>query len=292
MRRYVALTLIGLWLSDYQARGYSTDHDLSLQKRIDTLEQDITDSQYQEYMEHRVYGDKKPPADRPDDTETGDPQARVDLYDSSEPALHPEAYKAKPQQHPQTGSYETVSMLEESLAPLGDPHDGPPELDPNLKPGEQNPMAHPQPMVEERPRQELLYQQAMHFISQQRPDLAQQHLEELIESFADTPEAVLAHYWTGEILFEKGNHAGASVAYGLAYQAFKGLKPSQRDTAAFHGEEERLPEILLKLASSLKMIGKGNEACVALGQIKKDFKSLPPTLTVLIKNLRSDLKCR
>ena len=205
---------------------------------------------------------------------------------------------------------QTISILEESLPALGDPDDRP--QDPIQGDSDQNAqqdentsfpddsfLAHNNDNGEntappETPlsQEQELYKQAMHFISQQRPDLARVHLNDIIEKYPKSSESVLAHYWLGEMKTETGQFSEASIAYGKAYGTLRALKKSGSfQLTAFHGEEERLPEILYKLATSLKTIGKRKEACVTVMQIQRDFKNLPPTLSLLVHDLKSDLGC-
>lgn len=303
--------------------GEAHSKENSLEKRIQELEQEIQDKQYQSYMDRRVYEGRQNPGVQPVTYNVPEKQrdAVVDVKPkASEPIVLSDvdadrmayvgredsqalknsagsktAFESRPQNA--VGSFENTSIMEESLPVLGDPDDRPgvESQDRNglglLESKPEKALEDNRPEIVELPREQLLYQQAMHFIAQQRPDLAQEHLDEIVASFSNTPEAVLAQYWLGEMMLEAGNQVGASVAYGRAYGAYKSLKKRKLDLAAFHGEEEKLPEILYKLALSLKAIGKAKEACVTLSQIKKDFKALPSTLNHLVGGLKKQLKC-
>lgn len=138
-----------------------------------------------------------------------------------------------------------------------------------------------------------LYSQGRHYLAQQRLDLAKNTFEEVVEKHGGTPEAILARFWLGEIKLEEKDYAGASLTFGQAYGALKKAKAAKDFShERFQGEQDRLPEILAKLAYSLKMIKKRGDACLALGQLKKEFKTRPSNLQWYMDNLSKELKCR
>ena len=148
----------------------------------------------------------------------------------------------------------------------------------------------PEPILS--PEHEL-YEQGRHYLTQQRIDLAQKAFEEVVEKYQGTPESILARFWLGEFLLKSSNYSGATIAFGHAYGELKKAQ-KQKDFSQdkFHGEEDRLPEILAKLAYSLKMINKGGDACITLRQINKDYKTRPATLDWYTTKLSKELKCR
>lgn len=138
-----------------------------------------------------------------------------------------------------------------------------------------------------------LYEQGRHYLAQQRLDLAQKSFEEVLEKYEGTPESILAGFWLGEFKLRLKDYSGASLAYGQAYGALKKVqKQKSFSPELFHGEEGRLPEILAKLAYSLKMIKKREDACITLRQIKRDYKVRPITLEWYTTKLSKELKCR
>lgn len=138
-----------------------------------------------------------------------------------------------------------------------------------------------------------LYEQGRHYLAQQRIDLARQAFDEVVEKYEGTPESILARFWIGEFMLRSKDYPGASIALGQAYGA---LKKAQRQkdfsTTAFHGEKDRLPEILAKLAYALKMINKRQDACITLRQLKKDYKKRPANLQWHVNKLSKELRCR
>lgn len=138
-----------------------------------------------------------------------------------------------------------------------------------------------------------LYEQGRHYLTQQRIDLAQKAFEDVVEQYQGTPESILARFWLGEFLLKLNNYSGASLAFGQAYGELKKAQ-KQKDFSQdkFHGEHDRLPEILAKLAYSLKMINKRGDACITLRQIGKDYKTRSATLEWYTTKLSKELKCR
>lgn len=138
-----------------------------------------------------------------------------------------------------------------------------------------------------------LYENGRHYLTQQRLDLAQKAFEEVVEKYQGTPEAILARFWLGEFMLKSNNYSGATLAFGQAYGELK-KSQKQKDFSQdkFHGEHDRLPEILAKLAYSLKMINKRGDACITLRQINKDYKKRPKTLDWYTAELSKELKCQ
>lgn len=138
-----------------------------------------------------------------------------------------------------------------------------------------------------------LYLKARSYISLQRLDLAKKILEDIIEKHSTSPEAILARFWRGEILSHGRQYSQAAVLYGEAYGSLKDLQKKKGYTPKLlHGEEERLPEILAKLAFTFKMIGKKREACVTLKQLKKEYSELPSSLVEYVNQLNNELQCK
>ncbi len=143
------------------------------------------------------------------------------------------------------------------------------------------------------PEEYELYEQGRHYLAQQRLDLARQAFDEIVEKYDETPESILARFWIGDFMLRDKNYPGASIALGQAYGALKKARRQKGFSKdMFHGEEDRLPEILAKLAYALKMINKRQDACITLRQMKKDYKKRPATLEWYVKKLSKELKCR
>lgn len=141
--------------------------------------------------------------------------------------------------------------------------------------------------------EEALYKKCREYLAQGRVDLAEKHLNQLLDKYPHTPQAVLGHFWVGEIRMLQRNYAEASLSYGAAYGALKKVTAAHKGNRTVFGEEtERFPEILAKLAFSLKMLGKNKEACITLKQLDKEYKQLPENLAWYVKHLKAELKCR
>ncbi|HBN21797.1 MAG TPA: hypothetical protein DD412_00975 [Holosporales bacterium] len=148
----------------------------------------------------------------------------------------------------------------------------------------------PEPVL---PPEYELYEQGRHYLTQQRIDLAQKAFEEIVEKYQGTSEAILARFWLGEFMLKSNNYSGATIAFGQAYGALKkAQKQKEFSQDKFHGEHDRLPEILAKLAYSLKMINKRGDACITLRQINKDYETRSATLDWYTAKLSKELKCR
>ena len=152
------------------------------------------------------------------------------------------------------------------------------------------PVEVPEPILSE---EHELYEQGRHYLAQQRVDLARKAFDEVVEKYDGTPESILARFWIGEFMLRSKNYPGASIALGQAYGSLKKAQSQKGfSTAVFHGEEDRLPEILAKLAYALKMINKRQDACITLRQLKKEYKKRPANLQWYINKLSKELRCR
>jgi TolA-binding protein len=141
--------------------------------------------------------------------------------------------------------------------------------------------------------EQLLYKKCRDYLAQGRINLAEKHLNQLVEQYGQTAQGILGQFWLGEIYMARRDYAEASLAYGAAYNALKKLNRASKTAAPlFEEEANRLPEILAKLAFSLKMLGKNKEACITLKQLDKEYKQLPENLAWYAKHLKAELKCR
>ena len=188
-----------------------------------------------------------------------------------------------------------ISALKEQVVtdPFEDQEHTPKKESKKQIPASKAPQAPAQTASQDLEDQTIVYQRARHLLEQQRLDMALEHFNDLIEKHDDTPEALLARFWKAEILSFKRNYSQASIAYGEAYGALKKLKADKNlKDASFGEEEDRMPEILAKLAFSLKMIGKKGDACTALRQLKKEYPTLPANISWYASQLATDAKCK
>lgn len=91
-----------------------------------------------------------------------------------------------------------------------------------------------------------------------------------------------SHYWLGEIQFLQNNYHEAALAFSLAYQA-------ENKTKVPAGQSDRRPEILFKLATSLKKLGSLKDAKITLKKLQQEFPKLPANLQGPVKGLQNEL---
>lgn len=102
-----------------------------------------------------------------------------------------------------------------------------------------------------------LYEDAFSLIRQKDYDSAERAFDKFLTSYPDHELSQNAMYWLGETHYVRDNYEQAAKIFASAYQKYpSGLKA---------------PDNLLKMGMSLKGMGKTEDACIALGQIKKDF---------------------
>lgn len=236
---------------------------LSLEKKIEVLEKELNEMRFQNHVTDRVYGEQKPAKLIPVDT----------------PSLslkEPEVIETDPHETP----VETIDITESADR----------QTQENATEKEEGTDATSESVLSEEGE---LYEQGRHYLAQQRLDLAQQAFDDVVEKHDGTPESILARFWIGEFMLREKNYPGASLALGQAYGSLKKARQKKDfSKEAFHGEEDRLPEILAKLAYALKMINKRQDACITLRQMKKDYKKRPANLEWYVINLSKELKCR
>jgi tol-pal system protein YbgF len=89
--------------------------------------------------------------------------------------------------------------------------------------------------------------------------------EAALRTFLDRhPDDLLsgnAQYWLGETYYVRGNFQQAAVTFAEGYQKYP--------------NSGKAPDNLLKLGMSLGELGKNQEACVALSQLRKQFPNAP-----------------
>ncbi|MEJ0062146.1 MAG: tol-pal system protein YbgF [Alphaproteobacteria bacterium] len=86
-----------------------------------------------------------------------------------------------------------------------------------------------------------------------------------------------AKYWLGETYYVRNQHEAAAVAFADAYQAApKGSKA---------------PDSLLKLGMALGALGKHDDACTTLGEVKNKFPSAPATVKSRTDQEMKKLQC-
>lgn len=106
---------------------------------------------------------------------------------------------------------------------------------------------------------------------------AQDTLSVYLERHPRSPQADSAQYLYGEALLYQENYADAANAYGKLLSDFP--------------QSDRGPEALVKLARSMRLMGKAPEACQALGLMGRQFPNASQTARTLAATERSRAGC-
>jgi tol-pal system protein YbgF len=97
-------------------------------------------------------------------------------------------------------------------------------------------------------------------------DTAERGFTDFLDRYPDHKLAPNAQYWLGETYLARKNYEQAARAFATSYQKYpKGAKA---------------PDSLLKLAESLNGLGKKPDACLTLTQLKKEYPTATPILSL------------
>ena len=94
---------------------------------------------------------------------------------------------------------------------------------------------------------------------------------------ADAANAAEAHYWLGETLRERKNHADAAQAYIAALEGWP--------------KTDWAPEALVKLSDALVELKETGEACKSLAELDRRYGSAPASVKTRARALRTRAKC-
>lgn len=86
-----------------------------------------------------------------------------------------------------------------------------------------------------------------------------------------------AQYWLGETLYVRNKYKEAAVAFAEAYKKFP--------------KSNKAPDSLLKLAMALGNLNQREDACLALDQLRSDYKDAPATIQRRAEQERNRLRC-
>ncbi len=104
-----------------------------------------------------------------------------------------------------------------------------------------------------------LYEQAFAMLQDRDYDGAERSFTAFLKRYPDDKLSGNAKYWLGETFYVRGNFERAARVFAEAYQQFpKGPKG---------------PDNLLKLALSLNGMGKKDDACLTLAQLRREYPS-------------------
>lgn len=255
--------------------------DLALEKKIQALEKELEEIKFQNHLKSRIEGSgpatqKKATTPPSNDVIEGPAEDVGDAMGQDQEApLDRETLKKAPSK--KKDKQPAILANDDEAA------------------SENTPAADEEPSLEAdaESEQATMYRQGRYYLSQQNTKLARKAFDEVVEKHDGTPEGVLAQFWIGEMMLAEKNYAGASLALGQAYGHLRVLNANKKVTGdIYHGESNRLPEILAKLAYSLQMVNKKKEACVIVKQLRKEYKTISPTLEWYVGNLSKDLKCK
>lgn len=102
-----------------------------------------------------------------------------------------------------------------------------------------------------------LYENAYGLMKNNQYAEAASGFEKFLSENSDHPLAGNAKYWLGETYYVRNQYEKAARVFAEAYQQYP--------------KNAKAPDNLLKLGMSLKGLGKKEDACVALSQLKKEY---------------------
>lgn len=111
---------------------------------------------------------------------------------------------------------------------------------------------------------EAQYEYAFGLLRQAEYEEAELALRTFLDMHPDDLLAGNAQYWLGETYYVRANYQQAAVTFAEGYKKYP--------------NSGKAPDNLLKLAMSLGELGKNQEACVALGQLRKEFPNAPANI--------------
>ncbi len=114
---------------------------------------------------------------------------------------------------------------------------------------------------------------------------AEKKLRDFLAFHPDSPLEVNVRYWLAETYYIRDNHQQAATEFGEAYKAYQRFANKGANQQA----AQKAPEILLKMALSLKAIGNKKAALVTLTQLKKEFPAVVPNLREQAERLSRDI---
>ncbi len=110
------------------------------------------------------------------------------------------------------------------------------------------------------------YEQAFSFLRERNNGAAQKAFEAFLAKYPDHNLASNARYWLGETHYVRGDFERAARIFAETYQ--------------LHPKSSKGPDSLLKLGLSLAGMGKKQDACLTLSQLKKEYPAgISPVLT-------------
>lgn len=124
---------------------------------------------------------------------------------------------------------------------------------------------------------QVLYAKAQEALTAGDYTQAEAQLKNLISQHPKDPLVINARYWLGETYYVQSDYARASIAFAEAYRTYKKLNQSTdpKDVEAKKMGLSKAQESLVKLAFSLKGLGKVDDARATLEQLRTEFPHMP-----------------
>lgn len=117
---------------------------------------------------------------------------------------------------------------------------------------------------------------------------AEAAFKDLIKQHPDDPLIINARYWLAEISFLKRDYAAAAIEFGAAFEAYQSFNKGKNASQV----PSKAPEILLKMALSLKELGKTEDAKVIVAKIRKSFPHMTADVKRHVDALGHELESR
>lgn len=134
------------------------------------------------------------------------------------------------------------------------------------------------------------YDHAVSLIHKQREyQKAEAALTQFIKKYPKHRLVVNAQYWIGETHLLRREYKKAALYFARAYKTYKADVESGKKNDGKQQGFAKAPEALIKLAMSLKGLGKREEASATLRQLHKEFPHLPANLKHLAERAQNGL---
>lgn len=131
------------------------------------------------------------------------------------------------------------------------------------------------------------YDHAVSLLNKQEYAKAEKALKAFIKKHPKNALVVNAQYWIGETYLLRKEYKDAALHFASAYKTYKAESSDKKK----HGKQSfaKAPEALIKLAFSLKGMGKRKEASATLAQLHKEFPHLSNNLSRLAEKAQTGL---
>ncbi len=124
---------------------------------------------------------------------------------------------------------------------------------------------------------QALYDQAFASLRQTKYDDAERDFRQFLKNNPKHRLTENAKYWLAETYYVRGKYSESAVAFAETYQEFP--------------QGSKAPDNLLKLAMSLAGVGKKQDACLTLGELKKRFPSAAANIRTRAEQQTKTLNC-